>query len=88
MISAVGTPESRKHVLLLKRMLKSLGNLVRTAGLALPLVVPPIRESFSKADVKSPPPVKQVSSLHYLLPLNDLCICKHTCLADDSSCIR
>lgn len=75
MISAVGQPDTLKHTLLLKRI--SLGSFFfRTAGLALPLVVPPIRESFSKADVKSPPPVKQVRSLYCLLPLG-ASICKH-----------
>ncbi len=30
------------------------------AGIALPIIVPPIRESFSKPDVTAPPPFKEL----------------------------
>lgn len=59
MISAVGTPQGCFAAVRFPGRLLTAG---LTAGLALPLVVPPIRESFSKADVKSPPPVKQVET--------------------------
>ncbi len=33
-----------------------------TAGIILPVVVPPIRERFYKPDVRNPPPFKQVGA--------------------------
>ena len=86
MISTVGKLELYKHALLLKC---SLHKNLHTAGLALPLVVPPIRESFAKADVKSPPPVKQVKTLHCLLTFGTLLHLQAlACLAVDPSCVR
>ena len=46
MISTVDQLESNKHALPLQCALTHLGKLLLTAGLALPLMVPPIRELF------------------------------------------
>ncbi|KAL0044282.1 hypothetical protein WJX82_009118 [Trebouxia sp. C0006] len=34
--------------------------MISTVGIALPLIVPPIREALYKSTPKSPPPVKQM----------------------------
>ena len=39
-----------------------------TAGILLPVVVPPIRERFYKPEVRNPPPFKQVRA-----PLTSVC---------------
>lgn len=54
------------------------------AGLALPLVVPPIRESFSKSTPRTPPNVKQVNESSLLLA--GACTLQDCLTVFDSNC--
>ena len=54
MMGAIKTSYCNSHV----------GFLQCHVGIAIPIVVPPIRESFSKGRKINPPPVSQVSHLH------------------------